>query len=1466
MLVPGREGLAPINATQVEIHGGIAYANDGTVIRAYSLETGDLFQTISVGSEVVTGLSIEGDHLYAMDAGNHLTAFDLSGPSMVKQGTFTTPVGGGQLTVGNGVAYIAGESGAVGGFATVDVSNPNTLTLISGVDANNLAGHAIALNGSGLAVTVGSPGNLGNLVHLVNVNDPTNTGNLVTQFTLPADPHGVTIANGLAFIADGTNGLVVVNYLSADTAGVAPTATLSSTAADRDPVAPGLQVQAGSLIPIKLTVADDAQVASVELLKDGVVIGTDTSFPFEFGAIPAGLIVGGQTKLQIRATDTGGTTGLSETLTFDILADTNAPTLTGSNPNEGGTRSGGLQTVRLFFNEALAQTDLTSDRFTLTGPGSAFVPVKTVTVSQQGRQVSITFDPLLAGAYTLSLDAANLHDLSGNALGTTPLDRHFNVVNATKTFINADGGDWNSPANWENGTLPTASDIVALPLNPGKSVTISSGAIKVQGILTDDTLQVTGGSLTLTGASDIAGILKVSNGADLIVDGINASLTVQNPLLDGGDLISRNGGDFHLPTLQVFNSGTITFDGPGEDFDAPRLTNIDNSRIFLSGGAQLTLAATSYRADGLSNNDNVTLFSVDGPGTVLNLAQVQSFNDGYFRPDGGVSHALSASNGGAIDLSGLQLLTLALETDDRLDFKAQVNGQIKLGSLATLTGAGFARFSIEGAGFTLPALVNAHHTQFDLPAYATYQLPALQTLDGGRLALGVGTTLNAPDLLSAVGISITLGTGAVINAPKLKEFTSSDLTLGASQTFNAPAFTKIDNSRIFLSGGVQLTVAATSYRADGLSNNDNVTLFSVDGPGTTLNLAQVQSFNDGYFRPDGGVSHALSASNGGAIDLSGLQLLTLALEPDDRLDFKAQVNGQIKLPSLATLTGAGFARFAIEGTGFTLPALVNAQHTQFDLPANATYQLPALQSLDGGRLALGVGSTLNAPEMLRANAISVTIGSGAVLNAPKFKEFTTSDLTLGASQTFNAPAFTTIDNSRIFLSGGAQLTVAATSYRADGLSNNDNVTLFSVDGPGTVLNLAQVQSFNDGYFRPDGGVSHALSASNGGEIDLSGLQLLTLALETDDRLDFKAQVNGQIKLGSLATLTGAGFARFAIEGTGFTLPALVNAHHTQFDLPASATYQLPALKSLDGGRLALGGGSTLNVPELLRADAISVTLGTGATINAPKFKEFTTSDLTLGASQTFNAPAFATIDNSRIFLSGGAQLTVAATSYRADGLSNNDNVTLFSVDGPGTALNLAQVQSFNDGYFRPDGGVSHALSASNGGVIDLSGLQLLTLALEADDRLRFVQDNGGQLKLQSLSFITGAGYAQFDVTASTMTVGNLPSGKSDVAVHAGGLLHVLGDFTMGASRSVTVDITGAALSQFGRIEVDGIAAIVGTLNIVRPTNFIPSVSDTFAILTYGSHSGTFGTVTGTTAGPRTLTPAYSATALTLNVT
>jgi hypothetical protein len=147
---------------------------------------------------------------------------------MVLDGSVTLPYGGtagDRLFVANGVAYVgAADSSGNGGYLTVDVSNPVSPTLIEGPDARNIAGTAIALNGSGLGVSVQQLQiflqGLKNVVDVVNTSSPNNTGQFVTRYTLPSQPYDVAIGDGIAFVADGTSGLQVVNYRSFDTQGL----------------------------------------------------------------------------------------------------------------------------------------------------------------------------------------------------------------------------------------------------------------------------------------------------------------------------------------------------------------------------------------------------------------------------------------------------------------------------------------------------------------------------------------------------------------------------------------------------------------------------------------------------------------------------------------------------------------------------------------------------------------------------------------------------------------------------------------------------------------------------------------------------------------------------------------------------------------------------------------------------------------------------------------------------------------------------------------------------------------------------------------------------------------------------------------------------------------------------------------------------------------------------------------------
>ena len=349
----------------------------------------------------------------------------------------------------------------------------------------------------------------------------------------------------------------------------------------------------------------------------------------------------------------------------------------------------------------------------------------------------------------------------------------------------------------------------------------------------------------------------------------------------------------------------------------------------------------------------------------------------------------------------------------------------------------------------------------------------------------------------------------------------------------------------------------------------------------------------------------------------------------------------------------------------------------------------------------------------------------------------------------------------------------------------------------------------------------------------------------EDRTDFTVASGGQISLNGLKSTNGTGPVQMNVSVPVFSLPEL-----------------------MDGTRLNLNvaTGSVVNLPKLTQVIGGNIAMSNGATINAPLLTTFTNSLLTLGQGQTLNAPSFTNVDNNRFILTGGAQLTVMATSYRSDGVGAN--ATLISVDQANSKLSFPVLQTFNDGIFDSIGDITrHLVTATNGGVIEMNAVTSITGPARGEDRTDFTVAGGGQINMNSLVAIDGTGTTRFDLIGGTITLGSVSGSNTDVAVHAGGLLHVLGNFAMDANRSVTVDIIGTAISQFGRIQVDGIAAIIGTLNIARPTGFIPSAGDAFPILTYtNGHTGTFGTVTGTPAGPRTFNLAYNATALTLNVT
>ena len=74
----------------------------------------------------------------------------------------------------------------------------------------------------------------------------------------------------------------------------------------------------------------------------------------------------------------------------------------------------------------------------------------------------------------------------------------------------------------------------------------------------------------------------------------------------------------------------------------------------------------------------------------------------------------------------------------------------------------------------------------------------------------------------------------------------------------------------------------------------------------------------------------------------------------------------------------------------------------------------------------------------------------------------------------------------------------------------------------------------------------------------------------------------------------------------------------------------------------------------------------------------------------------------------------------------------------------------------------------------------------------------------------------------------------------------LSGFQQSGSGTLAIDIGGS--SSFGRVVVTGAATLAGTLEINLTGGFNPAIGETFTIMTFGSASGDFTTVTGLDIG------------------
>ncbi|MGE3308813.1 MAG: Ig-like domain-containing protein, partial [Limisphaerales bacterium] len=330
----------------------VGYFGRASSVFIVDLATARLLPEVSAGA-AVHDLAVDGDLLHVLTAAD-LRIFRRVGLGLEELSRTTIAGGtppleiGRRLFAGGGRAYV----GYFEGFTILDVSDPTTPVVLVRQPRTQAAIHDLVENGSGLlAVTTSFGGAQSLAFSLYDVQTADSTTNFITSLATPGDPRSVVIHKGLAYVADSRAGLQVVHFLPRDTAGQRPTIAFGPPLAD---ISPSLEI--GSSALLTFVTGDDVQVREVEVYRDGVLLGSAGSFPFQVPITVAPPASPGRTSvvLRARALDTAGNERWTDERTVALTPDRTPPTVLLLNPPNGGEFLPGVVTsVTVGFSEPM---------------------------------------------------------------------------------------------------------------------------------------------------------------------------------------------------------------------------------------------------------------------------------------------------------------------------------------------------------------------------------------------------------------------------------------------------------------------------------------------------------------------------------------------------------------------------------------------------------------------------------------------------------------------------------------------------------------------------------------------------------------------------------------------------------------------------------------------------------------------------------------------------------------------------------------------------------------------------------------------------------------------------------------------------------------------------------------------------------------------------------------------------------
>ena len=986
------------------------------------------------------------------------------------------------------------------------------------------------------------------------------------------------------------------------------------------------------------------------------------------------------------------------------------------------------------------------------------------------------------------------------------------ILLSNVSWIAPAGGDWGVGANWSTGTVPGSGDTAIIAsLNPGAQVTYSTGNSTVAAVQASSPLEITGGTLTVSGSAAITGTTFTLDGGTLadatlstasggiIQTAAGSTTTLDAATLDSNLTVSSNSTLDIADNLTLGSGTTITVDAGG------KLNFVDGSSNTqtVSGSGSITLdaasgtyAAAELNASGANSGSQVTFdngVNITGLGTGTAPSTITAASGNTIAFDNTITNATVSSSGGYLQADGsygsatvFDAVTLANNVS--IGGGGYGNGP----TLDVADGLSFthgAVLSFAGYFGTL-AFVNGQNANQSISGTGTIQLTNPTTGSSGSLTVSSSTSSITVDS----GVAITMGSASY-----------GGYGFGGSPSITVDG-NLIDYGSITSAGG-DATISGSGI----LTNYGGITA-GTNGSNGTSNTFTISSNVQSYaaFNADGGIidfsggTNTLGAGSSlqasgtyGAIELSGATLTVDAAVSANALNFSSgTINGtgsvNLSGPSniwsggtndgILTVTSGAVLNITstvyLGNTGISGAALDNAGTV--NMTSNGTFYLYDNAAINNE--TSGTFDIQNAGNFYAQDTTLLKFNNAGILE----KTVNTGTSTLGSYSTAGVALVNASTGTVVVDTGTLQL-------NAGGSNANTSGTAFTVAGG--ILN------FSGETFTLNGNTT--ISATGSGQIDLTGATLTSDGILAINALNFSSGTlngTGSVNLsgpsntwsggtndGILTVTSGAMLnitSAVYLGNTGISGAALDNAGTV--NMTGNGTFYLydnAAINNETSGTFDIQ-----NAGNFYAQDATSLTFNNAGILE----KTVNTGTSTLGS---YSTAGLALVNAS----TGTVVVDTGTLQLNAGGSNANTSGTAFTAAGG--------ILNFNNETFTLNGNTT--INATGSGQIDLTGATLTTDGILTINALNFSSGtiNGtGSVNLSGTDTWSG-GTNQVSVAAGALVTLSNVSINTNWTIDSGAVVTLTGPYTLYLGNATLTNDGTLSYAATGTLYINGTATI-----------------------------------------------------------